>query len=333
MGARQGEFEDVTSNLAFLTPTLDYDDHNVFLTLTGNGIGVHRRGARHRTSARRHGRSSQFPQSNPLYRKHPWRQSEAGAQQAFDALSGEMHASVSGVLANDSHYVRDAIFGRLIQASYTGAGGEQAVAFGAAGPTTVATLNAGGRMSLGAGIGDGIDPDSVPGYGHGLTFWTSGFGSWGELDGNGNAATAQRNLGGFVSGVDAGIGGGWRAGLATGYIQSNINVGARSSSAEINSYVLAGYAGGAAGAFAIRSGGAWTWHGIDSTRNVIFPGFFEAESASYNADTGQLFAEIAYPLLNRNVAIEPFAGLAYVHVGTDSFGESGPTAALTSAGS
>jgi outer membrane autotransporter protein len=207
------------------------------------------------------------------------------------------------------------------------------VALGATGPTTVATLDAGGRMSLGAGIGDSIAADGVPGYNHGLTFWTRGFGSWGELDGNGNAATAQRNLGGFVSGVDAGVGGGWRAGLATGYIQSNINVGARSSSADINSYILAGYAGGAAGPIAIRSGAAWTWHGVDSTRNVVFPGFFEAQSASYNADTGQLFAEIAYPLLNRQVAIEPFAGLAYVHVDTDSFGESGPTAGLTSGGS
>ena len=331
VGARQGEFDDVISNLAFLTPTLDYDDHNVFLTLAANGTAFVdvARTPNERATAQA---LSQFPDSNPLF-QNIIGQSVAGAQEAFDALSGEVHASVSGVLATDSRYVRDAIFGRLIQASYTGAGGTQSVAFGATGPTTVATLNTGGRMSLGAGIGDSIDADSVPGYGRGLTFWTSGFGSWGELDGNGNAATAQRNLGGFVSGVDAAIGGGWRAGLATGYIQSNISVGACSSSADINSYVLAGYAGGTAGAFAIRSGGAWTWHGLDSSRNVIFPGFFEAESASYNADTGQLFAEIAYPLLDSRGVIEPFAGLAYVHVGTDGFGESGATAALTSAGS
>src|SRR5262249_47277530 len=86
--------------------------------------------------------------------------------------------------------------------------------------------------------------------------------------------------------------------------------------------------GGAAGPIAIRSGGAWTWHGVDTTRNVSFPGFFETERASYNADTGQLFAEVAYPLLYGNSAFEPFYGLSYVHVGTDSFAESGPEAAL-----
>ena len=66
----------------------------------------------------------------------------------------------------------------------------------------------------------------------------------GEFDGNGNAATADRTLGGFLSGVDAGLGGGWRAGLATGYTQTSVSVDQRLSSADINSYNLVGYAGG-----------------------------------------------------------------------------------------
>ena len=69
-------------------------------------------------------------------------------------------------------------------------------------------------------------------------------------------------------------------------------------------------------------------------RAVSFPGFYESESASYGGDTGQLFTELAYPIVtDRSSAVEPFAGLAYVHVGTDDFTESGPTAALTTFGS
>jgi outer membrane autotransporter protein len=65
-----------------------------------------------------------------------------------------------------------------------------------------------------------------------------------------------------------------------------------------------------------------------------FPGFYESESASYGGDTGQLFTELAYPIVtDRSSAVEPFAGLAYEHVGTDKFTESGPTAALSTPGS
>jgi hypothetical protein len=39
-----------------------------------------------------------------------------------------------------------------------------------------------------------------PAYGPGLVFWTNAFGAWADFDGNKNAASADRNLGGFVSG-------------------------------------------------------------------------------------------------------------------------------------
>ena len=184
-------------------------------------------------------------------------------------------------------------------------------------------------MALGAGSAD----DPGPAYPTPLTFWTRGFGSWGKFDGNGNAATAQRTLGGFVSGMDAVVGDGWRGGLATGYTQSNINVAARTSSADVDSYILAAYSSGTVGPFALRSGAAWTWNAIDSSRSVVFPGFYELERASYNAATGQLFAEVAYPMLTEQGPLEPFAGLAWVHIGTDGFTESGGAASLTSSDS
>ncbi len=45
-------------------------------------------------------------------------------------------------------------------------------------------------------------------------YWSRAFGAWGQYDTNGNAATTDRNLGGFITGVDGALGGGWRAGLA-----------------------------------------------------------------------------------------------------------------------
>lgn len=328
-GGRNGEFDGASGDFAFLTPTLGYDPTDVFLTFARNGVDLVD-AAQTRNQRAVAGALDQFPSDNPLF-EAVISSSEAGARQAFDALSGEVHASAAGVLVMDSFYVRDAIFSRLIQASYAGAAGAP-TALGATGPTTVAAFDPGTRMSLGAGFDDIGEARAGPAFGHGLAFWTRGFGAWGDLDGNGNAASLDRTLGGFVSGVDAGLGGGWRAGLATGYMRSDIGIGARQSSADIDSYILAGYAGGAAGPFAVRSGGAWTWNSLDTTRNVVFPGFFENERASYNAGTGQLFAELAYPLLYASSALEPFAGLSYVHVGSDGFTESGPEAGLVSGG-
>jgi len=78
-------------------------------------------------------------------------------------------------------------------------------------------------------------------------------------------------------------------------------------------------------------GGAWTWNNIDTARAVIFPGFFEREKASYDADTGQLFGEVAYPIAG-SAALEPFGGLALVSIDTDSFKENGALAGLNSRG-
>ena len=156
-----------------------------------------------------------------------------------------------------------------------------------------------------------------------LAFWTRAYGAWGNFNGDGNAATADRDLGGFVSGMDAQLSGSWRAGLATGASFSSIDVDARYSSADVESYTLGSYLGGMAGAFALRGGGMWAWSDIDTSRTVVFPGFFERHTASYDADTGQIFGEIAYPTQMMGMGVEPFGGLAYVSIDSDSFKEHG----------
>jgi outer membrane autotransporter protein len=231
------------------------------------------------------------------------------------------------VLADQSRYERDAILGRMIQAGY-GSDSGQVAALGANNSITVASLNSLDDEAMGLGPRDGyVPPPAQPD----LAFWTRAFGAWANLDGNGNAASAARQLGGFLSGMDAGVGGGWRIGAATGFSQSNISVDARHSSADVNTVYLAGYTGGNFGPIAFRSGGAWGWHDIDTSRFVVFPGFSEKEEASYRGDTGQVFGEAAYPMLMGSAAVEPFAGLAFVHVGTDSFHERGGVAALRGA--
>ena len=60
-----------------------------------------------------------------------------------------------------------------------------------------------------------------------------------------------------------------------------------------------------------------------------FPGFSDATTAAYNARSDQVFGEIAYGIARGNLALEPFAGLAYARFDSDQFTEVGGAAALS----
>nr|MDJ0513552.1 autotransporter outer membrane beta-barrel domain-containing protein [Methyloceanibacter sp.] len=116
---------------------------------------------------------------------------------------------------------------------------------------------------------------------------------------------------------------GWRVGLATGASFSDVSVDDRYSSANTQTYHLGGYVGGMVGDVALRGGGMWAWSDVETSRAVVFPGFYERQNADYDADTGQLFGEVAYPAQLGGVELEPFAGLAFVSVESGGFRERG----------
>jgi outer membrane autotransporter protein len=323
LGGVSGTFADVTTNLAFLDPSLTYDSNNVFLRLVRNDISFVSVAQTPNQRAVAGALEDLDPSSALVFAI--FSQTAGGAQQAFDALSGEVHASVAGLLIDQSHFLSDAILARLLQASHAGGGTTNLAALGGGAPTVAAL---GGAPMMGLGMGAGAKTPAATSTG--LVAWTQGFGSWGDFDSDGNAAAADRTVGGFISGIDAELGGGWRAGFAGGYTQTSASVDARLSSADIESYHLAAYAGGnLVGSLALRGGGVWTWHDIETDRTILFPGFLQQAEASYDGDTGQVFGELALPFSSAGAAVEPFGRLAYVHFGTDGFTESGGIAALT----
>src|SRR5262249_22348331 len=163
---------------------------------------------------------------------------------------------------------------------------------------------------------------------HGLTFWAQGLGGWGHSDSDGNAASLTDRFGGFLSGIDARFSETWHTGLVAGYLRSDLNVSARASSAGIDSVQLGGYAAGRVGAFNVRAGAAYSLDSIDASRSVFFPGFADQAKARFHGNVGQVFGEVGYGMAFDRVAVEPIAGLAYVHVHDNSFVESARVAAL-----
>jgi outer membrane autotransporter protein len=317
-----GKFEGVTSNLAFLTALLSYDPKNIFLTLVRNDLTF----ASVAQTPNQRAVAEALDRSSPL---KPLVQAvanltAAGARQAFDALSGEVHASLQSTLIDDSRYIRQAVLGRLRQVPY------------ASGTGTMATLATGGPMLAYADPAADrasaypfpVNPTlAAPIQSPDLTFWAQGVGAWGKIDSDGNAADVSRNLGGVFTGFDRRFGE-WRAGLAGGYTNSAANVSARASSANIDTAHVAGYGGGSFGPLNVRSGAAFAWHTIAASRSIIFPGFSEQASTRYNAATTQVFGEVGYGMSFGDIAAEPFAGVSWLHLRTDGFTESGGVSAL-----
>jgi subtilase-type serine protease len=233
---------------------------------------------------------------------------------ALDALSGEAYASQQSVLIGDGFYVRQSILERLRQGSYAGQQGPAAgLGYGSA------------VLAYGP---DAATPDLAPAapvYNH--TFWAQGFGVSADYDGS-ETSGVDATMGGIIAGVDM-IVDNWLVGAALGYTQSSSDVDELNSSSDVDSALVALYAGTSFGPRNIRFGGSYAFSQIDATRTIAYPGYSEQASADYNAGVGQVFAEISQAFAAGQVALEPFAGLAYVHVATDSFTETGASAGLS----
>ncbi|MEW6257101.1 MAG: autotransporter-associated beta strand repeat-containing protein [Pseudomonadota bacterium] len=299
-GGVTGAFASATTNFAFLDALLTYGSTYVDMTLVRNSVpfAAEARTPNERSTA---WGTDTLSLGNPVY--------DAVASQlvgeafaAFDALSGEIYASTGTVMQQQSVYVRDAIGGRLRQTF----GGAPALASDAGGPVT-------------AELAPGWTP----------VLWAQAFGGWGNSFSNGNAATISSSIGGVLGGVDVAVGDAWRVGAYGGFSQSWFNVSDRLSSGSMDNYDLGLYAGGRYGAWSVQLGGGYSWHDIGTSRTVSFPGYLGTNSADYTATLGQVFGEVGYEVKTAGIVLQPFAGLAYVHLDGGSGTESGSSSALT----
>ncbi|KAB2680897.1 autotransporter domain-containing protein [Brucella pseudintermedia] len=307
-GGVTGTFDEgVTSNLAFLDPSLSYDDNNVYLTMTRNGTTFENVGQTRNQIAAGGGVES-LEAGNAVY-DAVLNLSAEQARYAFDQLSGEIHASAKTALIEDSRFVRNAVNDRL-RAAFDGVGAS------------------GAAVTYEKGV-----PQPVAANTDGFAVWGQGFGSWGHTSGDGNAARLNRSTGGFFVGADAPVFDTWRFGAVAGYSHTSFNAKDRHSSGSSDNYHVGLYGGSAWGDLAFRSGAAYTWHDISTSRSVAFPGFSESLKGDYNAGTAQVFGELAYGFSVGAARFEPFANLAYVNLHTDGFRETGGAAALTSGSS
>ena len=239
------------------------------------------------------------------------------ARGALGQLAGEIHASARTVLVDESWHLRNAVNDRL------------RTAFGAVGSSPMASLSYGFTADLAPAV-KGAMPK--PPAAERFAVWGQGYGSWGRTGSDRNAASLSRSTGGFLVGADAGVFEALRLGVVAGFSHSKFDVNGRLSSGESDNYHLGLYGGGQWGAFNLRTGLSYTWHDLSTRRSIVAAGLGDTLRADYDAGTAQAFGELGYRIdLGQTalgqVALEPYAGLAYVLLRSDRFSERGTGAA------
>ncbi len=326
-GGVTGTFSSLTSNLAFLTPTLSYGANDVVLTLARNDVAfaasptaaVTRFVAitRNQTGV---GRVAERLGAGNRVFDALISSTIAEARAGFDALSGEAHAQGVSVAIETSHLVREAVLNRLRAPFETQASlGTMQGAFSADLP---------GRKGGVALPAPRIESRRV-------TLWGEAIGAAGRSDGDGNAASLERRGGGMLAGVELESSGVslWRVGALAGFTRHHFDLDARRSSGTQDAVHAALYGGAKLGAVTLRAGAAYGWNETDLTRQVLLRGFSDVLRHDGHGSTMQGFAEIGYGLQMGAVAFEPFAQIAFVHVRSEAGTEQGGAAALRASGS
>jgi outer membrane autotransporter protein len=322
-GGVGGTFASLTTNLAFLTPTLTYGADEVVLTLARNdvsfGAGPGRFVAitRNQTGA---GRAAEALGAGNRIHDALISSTIAEARAGFDALSGEAHAQGVSVAIETSHLVREAVLNRLLAPFETSASlGAMQGAFSADLP---------GRKGGVALPAPRIETSRV-------TLWGEAIGAARRSQGDGNAASLERRGGGMLAGAELESNGvsAWRVGALAGFTRHHFDLDARRSSGTQDVVHAALYGGARLGAVTLRAGATYAWNETDLTRQVLLRGFSDVLRHDGAGATAQGFVEIGYALQAGGIAFEPFAQIALVHVRGEAGTEQGGAAALRASGS
>lgn len=301
-GGRTGTFNGVSTNLAFLTPSLAYDANNVFLTLARNNVGY-----------------------NDLPGMTPNQQSASTAlQNAATGASGDMTTVLGAV---------NSLSGAQALAAFDAIGGASLVALRRAGPAFTAAFGdqlqaragrnsrspvcGGDDVSRRAALGERLRAD-----GDGCGFWLRGYGGRQTTDSDGNAAASHLDSAGMSAGYDAEISLGLMLGGAVTAGTSRVGFDAYDQG-RARSSALAVYAAYADGAWRASGMVSLGFHSNHMDRGIVVGPIARFASSDFDSSTATAYAEVAYDMEMPGWTLQPMAALSLGRNRTDGFTEQG----------
>jgi uncharacterized protein with beta-barrel porin domain len=311
-GGRSGTYSGVTSNFAFLTPSLSYDANNVFLTLALLSDG--------NTSSR--GFLLSAYTTNQRAVGYALNQSVAGATgdyatvigalaslsafqgpAALNAISGEQYADFGTMNVNNAALFMGAIGQQMAVARGVAASGGQRASLAQACEVTYC---------------DGVSPFSV---------WASGVGGFGAVAGDSNASTATYNFGGAAVGIDYRLDPRFLVGFATAYTAGNLWVNGFTGRGWTDNVGIAAYGSFTQDGFYADLVGGYAWYNNRQQRQISIPGLQSRTangSTNANQALGQLETGYRFGIYApANATLAPFGRLQGSSVTQNAFSETG----------
>lgn len=307
-GGVSGQFADVKSTFAFLTPTLSYSANSVDLQLTRNDVQF---GDLASSSNGRNAASALQSQNGGALYDSLITSDASNATSALEQLAGASNASLAAATIAGSQQVGSAMLNAVRQ---LGSSSLLAATERRDTPMLAATGVSSEARNLN-------DPNAAG------RLWVQGIGSHGKLDEHDNSGDLQQNTGGTLLGADWALTPDWRLGVLGGYSHTDLD-GSGGVSGDIDSWHLGAYALHQKGPLAVRLGAAYSSHDGESKRRVEFDGFSDRPKGDYDADSWQAFAETGYAMGSGRLSAEPYARLDYQRYERDSYDEKGGAAAL-----
>ena len=324
-GGVSGTFGGVTSNLAFLTPSLSYDANNVFLNLVRNDVSFSAVAAT--PNQRAMGGALNIVGSNDNMRTllNPIvGLSAPQARSAYDSLSGVQNSYAQTLAIQQSQQFQNVLFDRLNGGSLSqDRDGSMPLAVSLT-QGSLLTYNGAdwsqfltGR-SLGVAKGQGANKKE-----RGL--WLRGFGGFGDIKASANASGADYQSGGMALGLDGELNAKATVGSAFSYTRTNGYTAG--GNLDMDSFQGAAYGSWRDAGYYLNGTAGLGYHNTDARRQVI-AGNINAQAASgHSIWTGTAAAEAGRNFIIRTATVTPFAGLAYTGLGGNGFTENGAGAA------
>ncbi|WP_207462193.1 autotransporter outer membrane beta-barrel domain-containing protein [Azospirillum sp. SYSU D00513] len=229
---------------------------------------------------------------------------------ALNQLSGEIHADM---MVADRANRR--LFGRAVEARQAAGRGSAGV-LGASGAVLFD-----GREAAVSGTPGAISTDSADG----MSVWGQPLVSWGRSAGDGNGSSTTRRTGGFMVGGDYALDADLSAGVALGFLNSDVRAKGGLGKGDLDSYQVTAYGSWTPGAAFLDAALGYGYSRYETGRAVSMGGLNAA--ASGEAGGHDLSAELSggYRMSINRAWVEPRAGLRWDRLQREGFTESGST--------
>ncbi|CAI8874763.1 autotransporter domain-containing protein [Pseudomonas sp. IT-P294] len=338
----EGEFGKVLSNLAFLTPKVEYEEQKVDLILTRNDVPIEsfaitENGEEFAQSVEEPidiTQAQTAPENAPLVVEALTPPTGADTPVTAPALATAANPAPSPAQpATPTNAAVVALLGADIQTASHAieqlAGSNNAnlakATLNSDSPISTTLLSAMRQLDSAAGFGNQKNsPRIAAGSEQNSRIWLQALGHGGTLDRDYDPL--KHSTQGLVMGADWRIDEQWRIGVMAG--KSDTRLDSRDLDGDLDSWHLGAYAQRQNGPVALRLGATYSNHDGSTQRRVAFNGFSDRPLGHYDASTQQAFAEVGYNLGRANVSIEPFASLGYQRYQRDGYTEKGGAAAL-----